>query len=74
MEEGCFHLAALANSLRFSLPGFILELLNQYEIALSQLAPNSWQILATFYLGCRAMLVMPCSRLFRMFYSFCRKG
>ena len=32
VEDGCFHLASLANSLRFLLLGFILEILNEYEI------------------------------------------
>ena len=74
VEEGCFHLASLVGGFRFPFPDFILKLLNKYGIAPSQLAPNSWKILVTFYLGCKAMLVIPHSRLFMMFYSLCRKG
>ena len=32
-EKDCFHLASLASGLRFPLPRFIVELLNEYGIA-----------------------------------------
>ena len=35
LEKGCFHLAFLSCGLKFPLSGFILELLNEYGIALS---------------------------------------
>ena len=41
VEEGYFHLASLLCGLRFPFPGFVLELLNGYGIAYSQLASNS---------------------------------
>ena len=74
VEEGGFHLASLSCGLRFPFPGFVLELLNKYGIAFSQLASNLWRIVATFYLGCKTLLVQPHFRLFKMFYSLCRKG
>ena len=74
VEEGYFHLASLSYGLRFPLSGFILKLLNEYGIIPSQLASNLCWILTTFYLGCKAMLVQSHSKLFRIFYSLCRKG
>lgn len=41
VEEGCFSVASLACRLRFPLLGFILEIIGEYEIVSSQLAPNS---------------------------------
>ena len=35
VEEGYFHIVSLAFGLRFPLPRFILEVLNDYKIALS---------------------------------------
>ena len=59
---------SLQNGLRFPLPGFVLELLFDYDIAPSQLAPNAWRILGAFYLGCHVIGVVSTSRLFRNFY------
>ena len=74
VEEGCFHLASLACRLRFPLPWFILEILGEYGIVPSQLAPNSWRIMSSFFLRCKVMAVIPISKLFRMFYILTRKG
>ena len=52
----------------FSLPRFVFELLHDYDVAPSQLAPNAWQIIATFYLGCHIIGVTPTSWLFRSFF------
>ena len=46
----------------------MLELLYDYDITPSQLAPNAWRILGAFYLGCHILGVMSTSRLFRNFY------
>ena len=59
---------SLQNGLRFSLSGFVLELLYDYDIAPSQLAPNAWRILGAFYLGCHIMGVVLTNWLFRNFY------
>ena len=40
-QTGHFHVISLQNGLRFSLLGFLLELLYDYGVAPSQLAPNS---------------------------------
>ena len=39
--EGYFYAVALKCGLRFPLPNFIIDVLNNYGIALSQLMPNS---------------------------------
>ena len=67
-QTGHFHVISLQNGLRFPLPGFVLELLFDYDIAPSQLVPNAWRILGAFYLGCHVIGVMPTSRLFKNFY------
>ena len=58
----------LQNGLRFLLPGFVLELLHDYGVAPSQLAPNAWRIIATFYLGFHIIGVTSTSQLFRSFF------
>ena len=63
-----FHVVSLQNRLRFPFFGFVLELLHDYSITPSQLAPNAWRILGAFYLGCRSLEVMLTSQLFRSFY------
>ena len=67
-QTGHFHVISLQSGLRFPLPGFVLELLHDYGVAPSQLAPNAWRIIAAFYLGCHIIGVPPTSRLFRTFY------
>ena len=67
-QTGHFHVISLQNGLRFLLPGFMLELLHDYGVVLSQLAPNAWRIIAAFYLGCHIIGVAPTSRLFRNFF------
>ena len=67
-QNSHFHVVSLQNKLRFPLLAFILELLFDYDIAPSQLAPNAWRILGAFYLGCRILGVMPTSHLFHSFY------
>ena len=59
---------SLQNGLRFPLPGFVLELLHDYGVAPSQLAPNAWRIITAFYIGCHIIGVPPTSRLFRSFF------
>ena len=39
--ESYFHVVAFVCRLRFPLPPFIIEVLNDYEVATSQLASNS---------------------------------
>ena len=63
-----FHVIFLQNGLRFPLFGFVLELLYDYDIAHSQLAPNAWRILWAFYLGCHILGIVPTCRLFKNFY------
>ena len=63
-----FYVVSLYNGLRFPLFGFVLKLFHDYGVTPSQLAPNAWRILATFYLGCHVIGVAPTSRLFRYFY------
>ena len=41
MEGSCFHVASLASGLKFLFSRFILEILNEYRIASSQLTLNS---------------------------------
>ena len=72
--EGNFYLASLDAGLRFPLPEFMIGVLADYNIAPSQLAPNSWRILSTFYIGCRMTQVEPTSRVFRLFYRLKAKG
>ena len=67
-QTGHFHVISLQNGLRFPLPGFVLELLHDYGVAPSQLAPNAWRIIVAFYLGCHIIGVTPTSRLFRSFF------
>ena len=67
-QTGHFHVISLQNGLRFPLPGFVLELLHDYGVAPSQLAPNAWRIIAAFYIGCHIIGVAPTSRLFRSFF------
>ena len=59
---------SLQNGLRFSLPGFVLELLYDYGVAPSQLAPNAWRIITAFYIGCHIIGITSTSRLFRSFF------
>ena len=40
-QTGHFHVVSLYNGLRFPLSRFLLELLQDYGVALSQLAPNA---------------------------------
>ena len=63
------HEVFLKSGMRFSLPDVILEILNEYRIAPSQLVPNSWRILVAFFLGCKSMAVDPYSRVFKLFYT-----
>ena len=58
----------LQNRLRFPFFGFVLELLYDYGVAPSKLAPNAWRIVGAFYLGCRILGIMLTSRLFHNFY------
>ena len=67
-QTGHFHVIFLHNGLRFSLSGFVLELLYDYGVALSQLVPNAWRIIATFYIGCHIIGVPSTSQLFRNFF------
>ena len=63
-----FYVVSMQNGLRFPLLGFVLELLHDYGVTLSQLELNAWRILGAFYLGCRILGVMSTSRLFCNFY------
>ena len=72
--EGNFYLASLDASLRFPLPKFMIGVLADYGIAPSQLVPNAWRILSTFYIGYRMAQVEPTSRVFRLFYRLKAKG
>ena len=65
---GHFHTKSLENGLRFSLPDFIIEVLNEYEIEPSQLAPNAWMILKAFYIGCRKERITPTTHHIERFY------
>ena len=67
-QTGHFHVVSFQNELRFPLLGFILEVLHDYDVALSQLAPNAWRILGAFYIGCCILGIMLTSRLFHYFY------
>ena len=40
-QTGHFHVVSLYNGLKFPLSGFVLELLHDYGVAPSQLAPNA---------------------------------
>ena len=44
-QTGHFLVISLQNGLRFPLLGFVLELLHDYGVAPSQLAPNAWRII-----------------------------
>ena len=59
---------SLQNGLRFPLFGFVLELLHDYGVAPSQLAPNTWRLVTAFYIGCHIIGVTPTNRLFRSFF------
>ena len=72
--EGNFYLASLDAGLQFPLPEFMIGVLTDYGIAPSQLVPNAWRILSTFYIGCRMAQVEPTSRVFRLFYRLKAKG
>ena len=72
--EGNFYLASLDAGLRFPLPKFMIGVLADYGIAPSQLVPNAWRILSTFYIDCRMAQVEPTSRVFRLFYRLKGKG
>ena len=66
--EGNFYLASLDAGLRFLLPEFMIRVLADYGIVPSQLVPNAWRILSTFFICCRMAQVEPTSRVFRLFY------
>ena len=72
--EGNFYLASLDAGLRFSLSEFMVRVLADYGIAPSQLVPNAWRILSTFFIGYRMAQVEPTSRVFRLFYHLKAKG
>ena len=72
--EGNFHLASLDAGLRFPLPKFMIGVLADYGIAPSQLVPNAWCILSTFYIDYRMAQVEPTSRVFKLFYRLKAKG
>ena len=69
-----FYLASLDAGFRFSLPEFMVGVLADYGIAPSQLVPNAWRILSTFFIGYRMAQVEPTSRVFRLFYHLKAKG
>ena len=73
IEEN-FYLILLDADLRFSLPKFMIGVLADYGIAPSQLVPNAWRILSTFYIGCRMAQIELTSRVFRLFYRLKAKG
>ena len=66
--EGNFYLASLDAGLRFLLSEFMIRVLADYGIVPSQLVPNAWLILSTFFIGYRMAQVEPTSRVFRLFY------
>ena len=65
---GHFHTRSLENGLRFPLSDFIIEVLNDYRVAPSQLAPNTWRILGAFFLGYRKKEITATNRQFKQFY------
>ena len=67
IEEN-FYLAFLDAGLRFPLPEFMIGVLADYGIAPSQLVPNAWCILSTFFIDYRMVQVEPTSRVFKLFY------
>ena len=67
-QTGHFHVIFMQNGLRFPLFEFVLEILHDYGVVLSQLASNAYRIIAAFYLGCHVIGVAPTSRLFRNFF------
>ena len=66
--EGNFYLANLDSGLRFSPLEFVIGVLADYNIAPSQLVPNVWRMLSTFYIGVKMAQVHHTSRIFRLFY------
>ena len=56
---GYFHIRSLENGLRFPLLDFVIEVLNDYEVALYQLASNAWRIFGAFYIGCKKKGSLP---------------
>ena len=72
--EGNFYLASLDAGLRFLLPEFMIRVLADYGIVPSQLVPNAWLILSTFFIGYRMAQVEPTSMVFRLFYRLKVKG
>ncbi|XVE67418.1 hypothetical protein DITRI_Ditri08aG0159200 [Diplodiscus trichospermus] len=66
--RGCFYTASIRNGLRFPLPKFFVEILKDFNVAASQLTPNSWRIIATCYICCRQNNIEVSSKLFRTLY------
>ena len=73
MVDAFFYLVAFDNGLRFPLLHFVVEVLNDYGVALLQLVANSWWIIGVFFFGYKKQSIELCSRLFKDFYSLKRR-
>ena len=71
--KGYFYVVALDSRLKFPIQEFMVEVLNDYKIAPSQLVPNSWRILVAFFISCKMMVIKPTLRMFRFFYCLKRR-
>ena len=68
VQMGHLHTRSLKNGLRFPLLDFVIEILNEYGVTPSQLAPNAWRILGTFYIGRKKEGITPILYHLKRFY------
>ena len=73
VEEGYFYVVTFTYGFRFPFLNFIMKVLRVYNIAPSQLHPNYWEILGSFFIGFWENDVVPTFRIFRHFYSLKRR-
>ena len=73
VEKGYFYPTVFACGLRFSFSNFMVKVLKAYDVMSSQLHPNCWEIMGTFFLDCWENDIMSTFRMFKRFYSLKQK-
>lgn len=63
------YLGQICNGLRFSLPHFQLEVLEKYKISMTQMMPNDWRILTSYFLFYKVKDFSPTFMVFNSLYS-----